>query len=95
MNSLEWIIEMLNHSRYGERREKVNITAEGDDLTSTSNHDKLGHHQKHTFIFKASFRSTAVWIKVTAADEDEAWEKAVKRREVKGCTDLIFVEERD
>ena len=73
----------------------MNITAEGDDLTSTSNHDKLGHHQKHTFIFKASFRSTAVWIKVTAADEDEAWEKAVKRREVKGCTDLIFVEERD
>jgi len=42
-------------------------------------------HKKHTYVFKAEFRSTALFIKVVARDEDEALIKAQNRREVKGC----------
>jgi hypothetical protein len=91
MNELEWIYHMLTHAR----REKVNITAEGLDLTNDDDRAILRNHQKHTFVFKASWGSTAKIIKVVAADESEAWEKAIKRRDIKGCTDLTLEEERD
>ena len=85
---------MLNHSRYGERREKVNITAEGLDLTNEPKSARLGKSNK-TFIFKAAWGSTKKLIKVVASCESEAWEKAIKRRDIKGCTDLTLKEERD
>ena len=73
----------------------MNITAEGLDLTTEPNHDKLGRHQQHTFIFKARYRSTAKLIKVVARDEDEAVMKAAKRTDVKGCMELTLVGERE
>ena len=81
---------MLTH----ERREKVNITAEGLDLTNDPKHDKLRKSTK-TFVFRASWGSTAKMIKVIAADESEAWEKAIKRRDIKGCLDLTLESERE
>lgn len=90
MNELEWIYHMLTNAR----RVKVNITAEGDDLTNDPKHDKLGHHQK-TFVFRARYRSTAKLIKVVARNEEEAVMKAAKRTDVKGCMELILQEERD
>ena len=72
----------------------MNITAEGDDLTNDPKHDKLGESNKHTFIFRASWASTAKFIKIEARTEDEAFDKAYHRRDIVGCIDLVLIRER-
>lgn len=50
--------------------------------------DKMGLQIKHTFVFKAIWPSTMKLIKVEASDEDVAFDKAFKLKELKGCLQL-------
>lgn len=47
-----------------------------------------------TFVFKAVWHATSLLIKVDAEDEEEAFDKAAKRRDTRGCLNLIQLSER-
>ena len=42
----------------------------------------------NTYVFAAIWRSTAKRIKVEAKNEEKAWAKAIKRKDIRGCESL-------
>lgn len=44
-----------------------------------------------TFVFKVTFDSTSILLKVQARDEEEAFDKLAKKREVKDCFKVELV----
>lgn len=67
-----------------------------ESLSSTEqlNTKKKRKDTRHTFVFKASWRGTAKFIKLKAKSYEEAEERAYKRKDIQGCMDLTFIEER-
>lgn len=47
-----------------------------------------------TYIFRASWRATAKTIKLNATSEEKAFQKALRRKDTRGCTDLTLLEVR-
>lgn len=47
--------------------------------------------ERHTYIFRASWRSTALIILVEAVDEETAFDRAYRRKDIKGCLDLTLI----
>ena len=48
----------------------------------------------NVYVFKASWRDTAKFITVEAINEESAWLKANKRKDVVGCITLALSEVR-
>lgn len=67
----------------------------GLGLTNRGRRARMLKSKKRTFVFKCSWPSTCKYVTIEARDEDEAFEKAERRRDLKGCKKIDFVREKD
>lgn len=84
MNRHEWIMQMLSY-HHGE-------LDKGDQMCYATE-IKPKPKSPHVFIAKAEWHSTAKLLKIPARNEDEALEKAYRKKECKGCPRIKIIKE--
>ncbi len=64
-------------------------------LTIKPGRGKLVKSKKKVFVFSCHWPSTKKFITIEARTADEAYVKATKRRDLKGCSRIEFIREKE